>query len=78
MGTRKKLGPKSAESETEPPKAGRKTQKVNVWLAPEQIEWLKSDKSGASVVIRALITEAMNLDNLQKSVKRGTKKGSRK
>jgi hypothetical protein len=55
-------------------KAGRKTQKLNVWLSPEQIEFLKSDKGGPSAAVRALITEAINLQNLAKSVKSGAKK----
>ncbi len=58
--------------EEKPP---RKTQKVNVWLTPEQVEWLKSDKGGPSAAVRALIIEAINLDNLAKSVKK--KKGRR-
>jgi hypothetical protein len=45
-----------------------------VWLSPEQIEWLKTDKAGPSAAVRALITEAINLDNLRKSVKSGKKK----
>jgi hypothetical protein len=57
-----------------PEKAGRKTQKLNVWLSAEQIEWLKTDKAGPSAAVRALITEAINLDNLRKSVKSGKKK----
>jgi hypothetical protein len=55
-------------------KPGRKTQKLNVWLSPEHIEWLKTDKEGASAAVRALITEAINLQNLAKSVKGGKKK----
>jgi hypothetical protein len=61
-------------------KASRKTQKLNVWLSPEQIEWLKLDKGGPSAAVRALITEAINLDNLRKSVMkkgRGSKVGGR-
>jgi hypothetical protein len=54
--------------------SGRKTQKLNVWLSPEQIEFLKSDKGGPSAAVRALITEAINLQNLTKSVKSGGKK----
>ncbi len=57
---------------------GRKTQKVNVWLTPRQVEWLKSDKGGPSAAVRALITEAINLENLAKSVKRGKKRQARK
>jgi hypothetical protein len=59
-------------------KPGRKTQKLNVWLSPEQIEFLKSDKGGPSAAVRALITEAINLQNLAKSVKNGAKKRNRK
>jgi len=54
------------------------TQKLNVWLSPEQIEWLKSDKEGPSSAVRALITEAMQLQNLAKSVKSGKKARGRK
>lgn len=56
-----------------PADSGRKTMKLNVWLSPEQIEWLKSDREGPSSAVRALITEAMNLENLAKSVKSGKK-----
>lgn len=59
-------------------KPGRKTQKLNVWLSPEQIEFLKSDKGGPSAAVRALIVEAINLQNLAKSVKRGAKKRTNK
>ena len=52
-------------------KKAPQTQKLNVWLSQEQIEWLKSDKEGASAAVRALITEAMQLENLAKSVKSG-------
>ncbi len=57
---------------------GGKTMKLNVWLRPEQIEWLKSDREGPSAAVRALVTEAMNLENLAKSVKSGKKSRSRK
>jgi hypothetical protein len=46
----------------------RKTQRINVWLTPEQIDWLKSKKN-ASETVRALVTEAMNMDALKASVK---------
>jgi hypothetical protein len=59
-------------------KADRKTQKVNVWLTPQQVEWLKSEKGGPSAAVRALITEAINLENLAKSVKSGKKRRARK
>lgn len=53
--------------------AARKTEKVNVWLTPEQVAWLKS-KENLSETIRAMVTEAMNLDRLRASVKQGGKK----
>ena len=62
---------KKADAEEKP---GRKTQKLNVWLSPEQIEFLKSDKGGPSAAVRALISEAINLQNLAQSVKSGAKK----
>lgn len=58
--------------------SGRKTLKLNVWLSPGQIAWLKSDREGPSAAVRALVTEAMNMENLAKSVKRGKKTGRRK
>ena len=43
-------------------------------LNPDQVAWLK-EKGGPSETVRALITEAMALDNLARSVKaRGAKK----
>jgi hypothetical protein len=69
------MATKPTRKQTEPAeKPGRKTQKLNVWLSPEQIEWLKSDKGGPSASVRALITEAINLQNLAKSVKSAGKK----
>ena len=59
-------------------KPGRNTQKLNVWLTPEQIAFLKQDKGGPSAAVRALITEAINLENLAKSVKGGAKKPGKK
>ena len=56
--------------EEKPP---RNTKKLNVWLPPDQIDWLK-EKGGASAAVRALITEAINMENLAKSVKSGPKK----
>jgi len=53
--------------------AARKTEKVNVWLTPEQVAWLKS-KENVSETVRAMVTEAMNLDRLKASVKQGAKK----
>ena len=47
--------------------ATRKTERLNVWLTPEQVEWLKT-KENASETIRALVHEAMNMDRLRASV----------
>jgi hypothetical protein len=49
--------------------AKRTTERISVWLTPEQIEWLKTKKN-ASETVRAAVTEAMNLDRLKESVKR--------
>ncbi len=58
--------------------ATRKTEKVNVWLTPDQVAWLKS-KENVSETIRSMVTEAMNLDRLRASVqKRAAKKKPRK
>jgi hypothetical protein len=54
--------------------ASAKTERINVWLKPEQVEWLKSKKN-VSETVRALVTEAMNMENLAKSVKAGRAKG---
>jgi hypothetical protein len=56
-------------AEEKPP---RNTKKLNVWLPPDQIEWLK-EKGGASAAVRALITEAINMENLAKSVRKKKK-----
>ncbi len=61
----------------DPQKQSRKTEKLNVWLPPEQIEWLKRDKDGPSAAVRALIMEAVNLENLAKSVKGAKRKKPR-
>ena len=67
-----------ATKKKRPEPAGRKTQRLNVWLSPEQIEFLKLEKDGPSAAVRALITEAINLDKLTKSAKGGAKKKARK
>jgi len=54
-------------------RAERKTEKVIVWLEPQQAEWLKSKKN-ISETVRAMITEAMNMEKLAASVKKGKKK----
>ncbi len=57
--------------------AERKTERVNVWLTPEQVAWLKTKKN-LSETVRAMVTEAMNLERLAQSVKaRAAKKKSR-
>lgn len=48
--------------------AERKTERVNVWLTPEQVAWLKTKKN-LSETVRAMVTEAMNLERLAQSVK---------
>jgi len=53
--------------------ATRKTEKVNVWLTPEQVAWLKT-KENVSETVRAMVTEAMNLDRLRDSVNKGAAK----
>ena len=58
--------------------ADPKTQKLNVWLSPDEIAWLRRDKEGPSAAVRALITEAMQLENLAKSVKSGKKSRAHK
>ena len=54
-------------------RAERKTEKMIVWLEPQQSEWLKSKKN-ISETVRAMITEAMNMEKLAASVKKGKKK----
>ena len=46
-----------------------KTEKINIWLPPDQVAWLKAKKK-ASETVRALITEAMNMEKLAASVKK--------
>jgi hypothetical protein len=48
--------------------AERKTERVNVWLTPEQVAWLKAKKN-LSETVRAMVTEAMNLERLAQSVR---------
>jgi hypothetical protein len=66
MATKKK-------AEAEPQPKGKKTERLNVWLTPDQIAWLKKDRDGASAAVRALINEAVAMENLAKSVKKGKK-----
>ncbi len=53
--------------------AKRTTERVNIWLPPDQLAWLKSKKN-ISETVRALITEAMNMENLVRSVGKPKKK----
>jgi len=53
-------------------RAPRKTEKVNIFLPPDQLAWLKAKKK-LSETVQALITEAMNLEALAKSVKKKKK-----
>ena len=55
----------------------KKTERIAVWLTPEQIEWLKT-KQNSSETVRAAVTEAMNLERLKESVKKSAKKGKKK
>ena len=58
--------------------AERKTERVNVWLTPEQVAWLKTKKN-LSETVRAMVTESMNLERLAQSVKnRAAKKAAGK
>ena len=50
-------------------KSDGKTEKINVWLTPEQVAWLKTKKN-VSQTVRAMVTEAMSIDALAASVKK--------
>ena len=56
--------------------ATRKTERVNVWLTPEQVAWLKT-KENVSETVRSLVTEAMNIDRLKASVAKRKAKSKR-
>jgi hypothetical protein len=56
--------------------AKKKTERVAVFLTPEQLAWLKSKKN-VSETMRALVTEAMNLDLLKQSVKQAARPAPR-
>ena len=55
------------------PKGAGKTRPVSVWLDPDHEAWLKNQPKGISVVVRSLVTEAMNLEMLARSVKKRRK-----
>ena len=59
----------------EMPKSDANLQRITVFLTPDQIDWLKTKKN-SSAEVRALIVEAMNMENLAKSVKKTKKKSS--
>ncbi len=50
-------------------KKDAKTERVAVWLTPNQVAWLKTKKN-LSETVRAMVTEAMSMDALAKSVKK--------
>lgn len=58
------------------PEEKKGTRRLPIFLSEEQIAWLKKDKDGASAAVRALITEAMAMENLARSV--GKKAAARK
>ena len=64
------MATKKKAATEKPAKSGRKTKAVSVWLDPEQEAWLKIQPKGISITVRALVTEAINLENLVKSVKK--------
>src|SRR5260221_11308509 len=45
------------------------TERVAVWLTPDQVAWLKT-RENVSVTLRALVNEAMNMKRLADSLKR--------
>jgi hypothetical protein len=51
------------------PRAKVENKRISVSLPPEQIDWLQERKPGISGSIRALIAEAMEMENLQKAAK---------
>jgi hypothetical protein len=55
--------------------AERKTEKINVWLTPEQVAWLKTKKN-VSDAVRAMVAEAMSMDALVRSVKKSPGKNA--
>ena len=45
------------------------TERVAVWLTPDQVAWLKT-KGNVSETLRALVNEAMNMQRLADSLKK--------
>ena len=58
----------ATRKQKDPAEGGRKTERINIWLMPEQIEWLKA-KGNVSANVRAMVTEAISLDRLKESVR---------
>ncbi|HKB80400.1 MAG TPA: hypothetical protein VKH35_11860 [Thermoanaerobaculia bacterium] len=54
--------------------AVKKTERISVWLTADQIAWLKTKGKNTSETVRAIVTEAMNLDRLAQSVRRRKRK----
>jgi hypothetical protein len=50
----------------------KNTERIAVWLTPDQIAWLKAKKN-SSETIRNLVVEAMNMEKLALSVKKKKK-----
>ena len=72
IGVMKKAEPttkKKSEAKAKP-----KTKATPVFLDEAQREWLRQQPSGISGKVRALVFEAMNLDNLAKSLKKSKPK----
>ena len=73
MSPREDLMAGKKTEQAQPTRKARQTERINVWLTPSQVEWLKSKKN-VSETVRTLVMEAMNMDALAKSVKAGRKK----
>lgn len=71
--TTKATRKKAPEQGKPEPKGARKTRPVSVWLDPDQEAWLKNQPKGISVSVRSLVSEAMNLEMLARSVKKRRK-----
>lgn len=67
----------ASKKATTGPKQARRTERVNVWLGPDQVAWLKTKKN-VSQTLGALVTEAMNLERLAESVKAGKASAKKK
>jgi hypothetical protein len=54
--------------------AKTKTERVAVWLNPDQIAWLKT-KENVSATVRAMVTEAMNMERMKEMVAKKAGRG---